>query len=91
MKLAEFTEAATTAWKRQSGKNVRKFRCKSGPRKGRVMASPASCNAPFKAGKSANLKKTKAKLGKQAAFRSNLTRRRDPTSRRLKKLNKRRR
>jgi len=91
MRLAEFTEAVNTAWKRQSGKNVRKFRCKSGPRKGRVMASPASCNAPFKAGKSANLKKTKAKFRKQAAFRSNLTRRRDPNSRRLKRLNKRRR
>jgi len=91
MRLAEFTEAVNTAWKRQSGKNVRKFRCKSGPRKGRVMASPASCNAPFKAGKSANLKKTKAKLGNKAAFRSKLTRRRDPNSRRLKRLNKRRR
>lgn len=88
MKLQEITEAVSTAFKRTGTKNVRKFRCKSGPRKGRVMASPASCNAPMKYKKSAGLKKTKSKLGKQRSFRSALTRTRNPASRRLKKLNK---
>ena len=88
MRLREITEAVSTAFRRRGTKNVRKFRCKSGPRKGRVMASPASCNAPINYKRSSNLKKTKAKLGKQRSFRSGLTRTRNPASRRLKKLNK---
>lgn len=88
MKLREVTEGVTTAWKRSGTKNTRKFRCKSGPRKGRVMASPASCNKPISAKKRANLKRTKTRMGGHRVYRSNLTRKRDPYSRRLKKLNK---
>lgn len=88
MKLKEITEAVSTAFKRSGTKNTRKFRCKSGPRKGRVMASPASCNKPMNYKRSASLKKTKSKLGKQRSFRSALTRTRNPASRRLKKLNR---
>jgi hypothetical protein len=88
MRLKEIIEGVSTAFKRLGTKNVRKFRCKSGPRKGRVMASPASCNAPLKSKKSAKLRKTKTRLGKQRSFRSNLTRRRNPASRRLKQLNR---
>jgi len=88
MKAEEIVEAATNAWKRTKGKTVRKFRCKSGPRKGRVMASPASCNAPLKTGTSAKLKRTKGRLGRQGAYKSKVTRSRNPYSRRLTTLNK---
>jgi hypothetical protein len=91
MRIAEVTEGVSTAWKRTTGGASRKFRCKSGPRKGRVMASPAACNAPINQKKSAGLKKTKTKLGKQRSFKSKQTRRRNPYSRRLTKLNKRKR
>lgn len=87
MIVEEIVEGVTTAWQRRPGSNVRKYRCKSGPRKGRVMASPASCNRPIDTKKSATMKKTKTKLGKQKAFKSGLTRRRNPFSRRLRKLN----
>jgi len=88
MKVKEIVEGVSTAWKRGKSKNVRQYRCKSGPRKGRVMASPASCNAPLNPRKSAGLKKTKARLGGYRKFKSKQTRRRDPYSRRLTKLNK---
>ena len=46
-------------WSRQGGKQVRKYRCTSGVRKGRVMASPASCNMPLDVAKGQTLKKNK--------------------------------
>ena len=88
MKVQEILEGVTTAWQRQPGKTSRKYRCQSGPRKGRVMASPASCNKPLSAKKSATLKKTKSKMGRYGGFKRGLTKRRDPHSRRLRKLNK---
>jgi len=88
MKVEEILEVATNAWKRTGNKTVRKFRCKSGPRKGRVMASPASCHAPLKTKSSARLKRTKSRMAGQRAYKSNLTRRRNPYSRRLKNLNR---
>lgn len=88
MKISEIIEGVSTAWKRRSGKNVRQFRCKSGPRKGRVMSSPAACNAPINRKKSAGLTKTKTKMGGQRSFKSKQTRRRNPYSKRLTRLNK---
>ncbi len=41
------TEAATTTYGRSKGKVVRKFRCTSGSRKGRIVAKAATCNAPI--------------------------------------------
>lgn len=91
MKIAEVIEGVSTAWKRTTGGATRKFRCKSGPRKGRVMASPAACNAPINRKKSAGLTKTKTKMGRQRSFKSKLTKRRNPYSQRLTRLNKRKR
>lgn len=88
MRIFEVVEGVSTAWKRGSSKNTRKFRCKSGPRKGRVMASPAACNAPINRKKSASLTRTKSKLGRQRNFKSKRTRRVNPYSRRLTRLNK---
>jgi len=88
MRFAEIIEGVSTAWKRGKGTNTRKFRCKSGPRKGRVMASPASCNKPINRKKSASLSRTKSKLGGYRGFKSKRTRRVNPYSRRLTRLNK---
>lgn len=89
MRISEVIEGVSTAWKRTTGGASRKFRCKSGPRKGRVMASPTACNAPINRKKSAGLTKTKTKMGNQRSYRSKLTRRRNPYSQRLTRLNKR--
>ena len=87
MYLREITEA-TQIWSRSGGKQVRKFRCTSGVRKGRVMASPASCNRPISVHKSAQLKKTKTGKAQKIQMTGVRTRRSNPASLRLKTLNK---
>lgn len=76
------------AWKRSGSKITRKYRCTSGPRKGRVMSSAAACNAPYKIKNAIRLKQTKSKMGTHRVVRSNRTKAHDPTSRRLKQLNR---
>lgn len=88
MKIQDITEAGTNAWKKIGSKNVRKFRCTYGPRKGRVMSSPAACNAPINHKKSASLKKTKSKLGSTGQVRIKRTKTFDPASKRLRNLHK---
>lgn len=84
MKITE----AIQVWSRTGGKNVRKYRCTQGARKGRVMASPAACNRPINISKSKNMKQTKAaKAGKIATITSR-TKRVNPTSTRLPGVNK---
>ena len=90
MEVLEIVET-TTAWKRQSNKTTRKYRCTSGPRKGQVRASPASCNAPINVKRRNTMKQTKSKMGGHGTYRQQLTKRRNPQSRRLKTLNKPRR
>lgn len=75
-------------WSRSGGKTNRKFRCTSGPRKGRVMASPASCNKPLDLAKSKNLKQLKKSKGQAIQNKASLTRRTNPASQRLKTINK---
>lgn len=80
---------ATIAWKHQPGttKDVRKYRCTSGIRKGQMRSSPAACNAPYQPHKAVTLKKNKAKTGSHAKFKARYTKAHNPGSRRLKVLN----
>ena len=39
-------EGVTTIFGKTGNKTVRKYRCTSGTRKGRIVAKPATCNAP---------------------------------------------
>lgn len=89
MIIEEIVEASgTNAWKKVGSKNVRRFRCTYGPRKGRVMSSPAACNAPINYKKSVKLKQTKSKLGSTGNVRIRRTKKYDPASRRLRSLHK---
>lgn len=90
MKIYEIiSESAKTAWKKTGQNKVsRRYRCQSGPRKGRVMASPASCNAPLNHKKRANLVKNKAKSGKQRNFKRQKTMRQQPGSKRARNYNR---
>lgn len=90
MLLRELYEAKNV-WSRKGSQTVRKFRCTSGVRKGRVMSSPAACNKPIDIHKSATFKQTKARKSGSIKIKSNLTRRSNPASKRLKTLNKPRR
>ena len=82
---------ASQTWSRKGGKNVRKYRCTSGVRKGRVMASPASCNKPINIKKSLKLKTTKGRKGNIIKAVGSRTRRANPGAQRLTRLNKPRR
>ena len=41
----------------------RRYRCQSGPRKGRIVADPATCTAPINIQKKQTMKATRAKRG----------------------------
>lgn len=89
MQVSEILEGV--AWKKQGSKVTRKYRCTSGPRKGQVRASPASCNAPINVKQRYSLKQTKAKLGSHRKVMSKRTKTYNPASQKLKNLNKPRR
>tara|TARA_Y200000002_G_C22658923_1_gene654798 strand:+ start:1265 stop:1573 length:309 start_codon:yes stop_codon:yes gene_type:complete len=92
MLLRQITEEPQTleglVWTRQGGKQVRKYRCTSGVRKGRVLANPASCNKPIDVAKSATIKRTKGAKPGKIAMTGIRTRKQNVRSLRLKQLNK---
>jgi|TARA_R110000803_G_scaffold50160_1_gene104177 hypothetical protein len=65
----------------------RKFRCTSGPRKGRVVADPATCNKPIDIQRRINAKRTRKQRGGQAAVKRASTMRTSPVTKILKKVN----
>jgi len=87
MLIRDLTEA-TQIWAKSGNKNVRKYRCTSGARKGRVMASPASCSKPISAHKSASMKQTRQRKKQPMAYKSSLAKRSNPAALRTKSLNK---
>jgi len=88
MNLREIFESAVHVWSRAGGKQTRKYRCTSGPRKGRVMSSPSACNKPINQRKSASLKKTKMSKSAPIKIKTARTRKTNPAAMRLPRLNK---
>jgi|TARA_B110000495_G_scaffold47222_1_gene39344 hypothetical protein len=78
-------------WARSGKKVVRKYRCSSGLRKGRVVAKMAQCYAAPNIKKRMALKKVKARLGSRMIRKSKKTKRINPASKRVQSLNKKRR
>jgi hypothetical protein len=70
------------------GHTVRKYRCTSGPRKGRVVAKAATCNAPKNVKASNTLKKTRRSKGKTTDIKRSRTGRTSPTTQKLRRINK---
>jgi len=87
MLIREILEGAIPVAGRSGNKVVRKYRCTSGSRKGRVVAKPSTCNAPRNVGKSVTLKKNKRKAGSSMQVKINRTKRAKPSSVRLKSIN----
>lgn len=85
-----FISEASVVWARSGNKIVKKYRCSTGKRKGRVVSDPSQCSAPVDIKKRMTLRKTKSKLGKRLARKSKRTKRLNPASRRLATLNRRR-
>lgn len=87
-----FNEGVTTVFGHgkssgSKGHTVRKYRCTSGPRKGRVVAKAATCTAPKNVKASNTLKKTRRSKGKTTDIKRSRTFRTSPTTQKLKRLN----
>lgn len=83
----DLEEAVRTIWSRSGGKQVRKYRCTSGVRKGRIVARAATCNKPINQKAKLTLKKTKYKTPNKIKINTKKTKRSNPASRRLKRIN----
>jgi hypothetical protein len=90
MLVIEFVEPLDEkqVWARSGKKIVRKYRCTSGNRKGRVVAKPAQCYAAIDVKKRVTLKRTKARLSSRMAKKAKRTKKINPASRRVQSLNK---
>ena len=75
-------------WAKSGNRATRKYRCGAGSRKGRVVSSASACFAPINIQKRLTLKKTKAKQGRKMTRKAQKTKRINPVSNRVKRLNK---
>lgn len=80
---------AKMVWAKRGSKIVRKVRCTSGPRKGRMVSNAGQCSKPINLKKRMTLKKTRAKMGRRMSRKAARTKRRNPISKRVAKLNRR--
>lgn len=80
-------EGVTLAWGRKGNQLVRKFRCTSGKRKGRLVASPSDCDAPIDLDKRRTFAKTKAQKSEIMGRKAKRTKNINPTSKRMQALN----
>lgn len=87
MRVSEVTEGVTPIFGRKGSATVRKYRCTSGARRGRIVAKPSTCNAPLNPKKSQKFKATRAMKGRTQALKTRITKRTNPASRRLKHYN----
>ena len=75
-------------WARSGKKVVRKYRCSSGSRKGRIVSNIGQCFAAPNVKRRIQMKKTKARLGAKMARKAKRTKRTNPASRRVQALNR---
>jgi hypothetical protein len=93
MNLNEFTSIdpiveAQLVWARKGDKLTRKYRCGVGHRAGRVVSNPNQCNQPVNIKKQIVLKRTKARMGPRLSKKAQRTKKVNPASRALRKLNR---
>ena len=89
--LIEEIETVTEArmvWRKVGSAVRRAVRCTGGIRKGRVVSNPGQCSAPMDMKKRLTLKRTKSKMGKRMNLKARRTKRMNPTSKRVAKLNR---
>ena len=67
---------------------AKKFRCTVGKRKGRVVANPQQCSAPIDIKKRFVMKRTKASKGARMLKKAQRTKRTNPASKIVARLNK---
>jgi hypothetical protein len=82
---------AKIVWARKGKKIARKVRCTTGRRKGRVVSAASSCSRKVDIKKRIVLRRTKARMGARIKIKTKRTKRFNPLSRRLARINKKRR
>jgi len=82
---------AKIVWARRGKKIAKKVRCTSGRRKGRVVSSARSCSKRIDIKKRLVFKRTKAKFKARIIARTRRTKKFNPLSKRVTRLNKMRR
>ena len=80
-------EGATPIFGKTGGKVVRKFRCTSGSRKGRIVAKPGTCTSPKNVKAMTTMKKTRRTKGATPGIIAARTKRTSPASQKLTRLN----
>ena len=75
-------------WARSGKKVVRKYRCSGGPRKNRIVSQLKQCFAAPNVKKRMQMKRMKARLGSRMIRKSKKTKRMNPASIRVQRLNK---
>ena len=90
MLVREITESLSEKqiWARSGKKVVRKFRCTTGRRKGRIVKQMAQCFAAPNIKARITLKETRARIGGRMMRKARRTKRTNPASRRVQALNK---
>ena len=79
---------AKIVWARKGRSITKKYRCTFGKRKGRLVANPAQCSKPIDLKKRFVLKRTKAQKGARMARKARFTKRFNPASKAVHRMNK---
>jgi len=91
MIFEDIIKEARIVWARKGNTVVKKVRCTSGRRKGRLVSNASQCSAPPDIKKRITLNKTRRRMGPRMARRAQRTKRINPASRRVQSMNKARR
>jgi hypothetical protein len=75
-------------WARSGKKVVRKYRCTTGHRKGRIVSKIGQCFAAPNIKAKIRMKKTRARLGARMARKARRTKRTNPASIRVRTMNR---
>jgi uncharacterized membrane protein len=87
MLLEEIIEGVVQVFSRNKGSVVRKYRCTSGTRKGRVVSKPSTCMAPINVKSRVTMKTNRSRKGSLSSFRANRSKKTNPASQRVRRLN----
>ena len=82
-----FGRTGRTKAKGKAKITTQRFRCPTGPRKGRIVANPSTCNKPLNIKQSQKLKGTRAAKGSIQGKLSSYTKKYSQASQRVKRAN----
>lgn len=88
MIIQDVLEGAIQIFGRRGGKLVRKYRCTSGQKKGRIVAKPQTCNTPIRLSSRVSAKKARSRKSPLIKIKTRITKKTNPRSKLVSKLNK---